>query len=768
MTSFGYFAAIGGDPPFGYEQTLIWYNALNGLVWAVNPSPFLHSTGPNAGEPTKFPLNGDPFRRTGDIDGVVIPPADRRILLASGPFTMQPGDVQEIVVGVVGGFVDQPGGNNRNAVVQLKLNDGMAQYMFSTNFEGIPSPPAAPDVKTAVTERTVVLEWGSNTARVAQTESNDPLLGYNFEGYNIYQLPSSSATLDEAVKIIPFDINNTIDIVTQIKFLPGFGDFVEVPVQTGTNSGIQRFFFVEKDYLNDKPLFPGNEYYFAVTAYNVKDANGDGIVDTDIPNRALESELNIIAVTPQGNKPGVRTGNVGALPVSHPAGNSDGIVTATVINPTATIGAKYEVFFTDNNGEIVWNLRNTATSQVVLSNQPQVDDVEAVRTQPIVDGVQVKVAGPAPGVKDWDIPAGTRRFTWAGGADGLGFEGFNGAIGWASPASVFGGVDQNQIVPAATLKNVLLVLANVPDGSVDYDPQFAQDGSDPNVSFGYRFLRGASAAPARPEFAPYILNPSGGYAYQAFERNVPLAAYDVDDPENPRRLAVAFLENNQPGGLVDGKWWPGNLQNYDNTADSGPREWLFILDADYSETPNPIYQQELIGNVDMPIMYWLTVARRGAVPFSPGSTGEDQFLILAGKINTVNDVFEFQTPAVVRSDELAKQDLDKINVFPNPYYAQNPQETSNAERFVTFTNLPESDDFTIRIFTLGGSMIRKLTAADKISPDSQFLRWNLRNDSDLNIASGIYIAHIEVPRLGKTKVLKLFIVQAAEFLQYVR
>ena len=65
-------------------------------------------------------------------------------------------------------------------------------------------------------------------------------------------------------------------------------------------------------------------------------------------------------------------------------------------------------------------------------------------------------------------------------------------------------------------------------------------------------------------------------------------------------------------------------------------------------------------------------------------------------------------------------------------------------------------------------MIRKLTAADKISPDSQFLRWNLRNDSDLNIASGIYIAHIEVPRLGKTKVLKLFIVQAAEFLQYVR
>ncbi|MCB9068512.1 MAG: hypothetical protein H6629_11980 [Calditrichae bacterium] len=69
------------------------------------------------------------------------------MVLASGPFTMQPGDVQEIVVGVVGGIVAQAGGNNRNAVAQLKLNDGLAQFLFSTNFEGIPTPPAAPDVK---------------------------------------------------------------------------------------------------------------------------------------------------------------------------------------------------------------------------------------------------------------------------------------------------------------------------------------------------------------------------------------------------------------------------------------------------------------------------------------------------------------------------------------------------------------------------------------------------------------------------------------------
>lgn len=768
MTSFGYFAAGStiSDPPFTYVGAQQWYRLLNGYIPADNLTPYTYSVGPLAGEPTKFPLSGDPVKRTGDIDGFFLAPGDRRMVVASGPFTMQPGDVQEIVVGIVGGIVDADGGNNRNAVAQMKLNDGLAQFLFTTNFEGIPTPPAAPDVKFSAKENSVVLEWGSNQDRVAQTESNDPVLGFNFEAYNVYQLPSRNSTKTQATKIATFDVANTIDQITQRSFLPEYGDIVEVPVQQGLNTGVQRFFVIDRDYINDKPLFPGNEYYFAVTAYNVKDADGNGIVDTDVPEPALESNLNIIAVTPQGNKPGVRTGEIGNLEISQTSGQSDGIVQAIVINPAATTGAKYEVFFSDNNGETVWNLRNTASNSVVLSNQPQVADPEAVRTQPIVEGMQVRVAGPAPGAKDWDIPAGTRRFTWAGGADGLGFETFEGAIGWASPASIFGGVDQNTIVPASGLKNVLLVLASVPDGDVNYNPTFDQSGGDPNVSFGYRYLRGATAAPALPEFAPYIINAAGGYSFQAFERNVPLAAYDIDDPNNPRRLAVGFLENNQPGGLVDGKWWPGNYLEYDNVSSAGPREWLFIYDADYSETVNPAFQGDVISNTDIPVMYWVAAGRRGAVPFSPGGTGEDEFLILGSKINTVNDVFEFQAPAVVRDADLAKEDVENINVFPNPYYAYNPSESSRFNRFVTITNLPESGNINVRIFTLAGTQVRKLSQSDKITPDSQFLRWDLRNDAGLPVASGMYIAHIDMPDLGAEKVLKLFIVQAEEILQY--
>ncbi|MCB9068513.1 MAG: hypothetical protein H6629_11985 [Calditrichae bacterium] len=133
--------------------------------------------------------------------------------------------------------------------------------------------------------------------------------------------------------MLTFDVNNTIDQITQISFLPEFGDLVEMPVQAGTNTGIQRFTTITTDVFSGKPLHAGNEYYFAVTAYNAKDLDGDGIVDTDVPESSIESALNVITVVPQGNKPGVRTGDVGDLAVSQAAGVSDGVVNPSLSTP---------------------------------------------------------------------------------------------------------------------------------------------------------------------------------------------------------------------------------------------------------------------------------------------------------------------------------------------------------------------------------------------------------------------------------------------------
>ena len=74
---------------------------------------------------------------------------------------------------------------------------------------------------------------------------------------------------------------------------------------------------------------------------------------------------------------------------------------------------------------------------------------------------------------------------------------------------------------------------------------------------------------------------------------------------------------------------------------------------------------------------------------------------------------------------------------------------------------------TIRIFDLSSVQVRIFTEQDKQGGvTSEFLRWDLRNESDIPVASGIYIVHIDMPELGKVKVLKTFIIQSQEMLKY--
>jgi hypothetical protein len=111
------------------------------------------------------------------------------------------------------------------------------------------------------------------------------------------------------------------------------------------------------------------------------------------------------------------------------------------------------------------------------------------------------------------------------------------------------------------------------------------------------------------------------------------------------------------------------------------------------------------------------------------------------------------------SVETQKADLNKINVFPNPYYALNAAETNRFVRFVTFNFLPEKA--TIRIFNVAGQLVRILEKNDT----SQFLRWDLNNQSNFPVASGMYIAHIDMPETGATKVLKVAVIQEQEVLE---
>lgn len=76
-----------------YDWYKLYYNSLQGLQ-GFEGKPFVD---PLSDDTTKFPLSGDPINRTGWIDGIINKSNDRRMLISSGPFNMEPGDTQEVV-----------------------------------------------------------------------------------------------------------------------------------------------------------------------------------------------------------------------------------------------------------------------------------------------------------------------------------------------------------------------------------------------------------------------------------------------------------------------------------------------------------------------------------------------------------------------------------------------------------------------------------------------------------------------------------------------
>jgi hypothetical protein len=257
----------------------------------------------------------------------------------------------------------------------------------------------------------------------------------------------------------------------------------------------------------------------------------------------------------------------------------------------------------------------------------------------------------------------------------------------------------------------------------------------------------------------YTVNPDSGQIanfYQTWGAGahqksdlVDFKVFDVD-VEPRRQLSVIVRDRDE-----NGQWDPD--------AGSEPRyNYVFILDDDYDPTgdnwnPNAggrDFMDEIILNGG-PVMWVMWWGPRGDLEQFAESFHLD---FIAPKVNTDADVFSFTATSSTQSDELAMQDIEKMNVFPNPYYGVNSEEINKYNRFVTFTHLPEKAK--IRIFNLAGVLVSTIEKDDP----GQYQRWDLANDDGLPVASGLYIAYIELPDLGTTKILKVAVIQEQQIL----
>ena len=118
MTSFSKF--INGTDPRAQSESYNYMRGLHadGTDVHVNDDPF--------GPVTRYQVSGDPVTGTGWLDSN---PSDRRTLVSSGPFTMNPGEAQEIVLAIIVG----QGSDRLASITDLKNKSDQIQALFDTN-----------------------------------------------------------------------------------------------------------------------------------------------------------------------------------------------------------------------------------------------------------------------------------------------------------------------------------------------------------------------------------------------------------------------------------------------------------------------------------------------------------------------------------------------------------------------------------------------------------------------------------------------------------
>ena len=669
---------------------------------------------------------GDPEQRTGWIDAIDALSFDRRILISTGPFTFSPQDTQDVIVAFHVAQAESP----LASVPLLKEQAKKIQILYEKGLK-LSEPPATPQAEVRAMDRRVLITWsGDAESYVSQDYLNLDEYGhpsaYRFQGYNVYQLETDDGS-GAVQKIATFDV---VDGVTKIKdtvYESTLGEIVEHTIQDGSDSGIQRYLFVDQDKLNDMALINHRPYHFAVTAYGY---NPEGV--PKVLESAIDDILTILPTEPQGME--YKTSIYDSLTVDH-SGPGQGSVSVYVMDPGAVTGHDYEIQFEMDSDSIsyVWTLIDVTSNGVILNKQQNQSGDNAYS---IVDGLLIKVAGHPPGI-NWDIigvnPAPLTPEIQAY-YHGWGELGRN---RWID------GYDLSSQIEHTGMKGGLFTASDYFGYSAD---RYVSIRLDVTLDPGPDSSQWSKA---------YVLREDLNFAFKGIGW-FPGKLWDLSG-KDPKQLNIAFLENNTltPSNYTWDMGFDRGLKTYANGGEAGNHEVIFLMDSEYDAGQNAeLVDQDWSPGHDTGIMYAIWPIPSSSVdPYA----GDFTILIYAAKPNTSHDVFSFSTHGLkpAQTEDLAKEAVQKINVFPNPYLGGQVEERHALEQFVRFTHLPQHA--TIRIYSLLGDLVRKLEH-DGSEP---YEEWDLRNYSNIQVGSGVYLVHVDCGSLGE-KVLKLAVVLPEE------
>ena len=244
---------------------------------------------------------------------------DPRTIQASGPFTLLPGQVNELIVGVVWiPSADYP----CPSIDPLLSVDNTAQALFDNCFD-ILDGPDAPTVCPIEMDKQVILTLVndpevSNNAGLKYAErgitipAGEQDTNFVFEGYTVYQLSEFNeapdfTNPDEARIVANFDVTNGLThlynwVAIDNPFNPSEQIHEPVLRAEGDDEGVKHSILIDRDQFTDAPMINYKEYYFTVIAYGynnfrqfdpLRPSNG-GQKETYVQGRRNTETLTII------------------------------------------------------------------------------------------------------------------------------------------------------------------------------------------------------------------------------------------------------------------------------------------------------------------------------------------------------------------------------------------------------------------------------------------------------------------------------------------
>ena len=708
----------------------------------------------------RFCFYGDPNDSAGHstanpVDGNYAASADRRFLMSVGPFTMAAGDSQEVVFGIF----HAAGGDALASVAYLKEVDALAQTAYDIDF-ALPDSPPSPNVTASALADQIILVWDDapedyNVTSEVDLDANGNPTNFVFEGYNVYQHETASGA-GAKKRLATYDIVNGVTEIYDTVFNAELGENISIRTQFGSDSGLAHFESITTDGLNgNSKLITNRSYYYSVTAYGY---NADGIPKT------LESSPSYLTVRPEVPNTmvaGDNTASAGDVIATEHIGPSQGSVDVIVVDASQLTGDSYTVsmddVMPDGTVAVNWTLTNDNSGAVLIANNPVVGGVNTATGvevgpggTPVVEGVQLLVNGPQEdllSVSEWDHgwkendvlrdPA-VSYVPWASlGRTGYiienraglhysapynrDFDRFNYwesddiELDFSTPSVGWDYLYEwtNGMVPFSAYRHNFATgnKEQIYAGYWDYDGDFTMNLGG---------FSGHSSGGVGPVY--------GALAWEPIYCFVGMVALPYDPAKEAQYLAEDDLTTSGGCGWASG--------GCDNTTTSGAQITYPYMTA----TLFTDYLGSGVLPTEAGFAYW------------GGYTTASSVVWQMSKPNSSADTFTFTTDGL--GMEAKRYDPNSISVWPNPYYGYNPEERDALDRRVMFSHLPTEGPATIRIFALDGTLVRTIHHNDT---GSQHATWDMKNNFELPVASGMYVAHVET-NLGD-KILKLAVIQ---------